>query len=130
MASFYGNVSYAGGDGSVSDYNQLSNIPIKNLTGTTAVPILLAALEPGSYNINGTFKCGENTSLEEAVNLFVTILGNGEQKTVRYDGYEDDSYFIITAKVLENNEVSLNRLSIGENGQASNVAEEVKLFTF
>ena len=34
MGSFYGQVSLGGsGSGGVSDYNELSNKPIKNLTG-------------------------------------------------------------------------------------------------
>ena len=54
MGSFYGQVSLGGsGSGGVSDYNELSNKPIKNLTGLTAINLSL--LEEGLYNVKGNY---------------------------------------------------------------------------
>ena len=57
MSSFYGcyGGSSGSGGGGVSDYNQLSNTPIKNLIGTETSPVDLSALSYGRYNIAGSY---------------------------------------------------------------------------
>lgn len=57
MSSFYGCHGVASGSGGsgVSDYNQLSNTPIKNLIGTENSPVDLSALSYGRYNIAGSY---------------------------------------------------------------------------
>jgi hypothetical protein len=135
MASFYGTfVGLSGSGDGTSDYNQLLNVPVKNITGTEDVPILLATLEPGSYNLNGPFKCGENTDLEVAQNTLVKVLIDSEtdQKLVKYDSFESDTYYINIGAVVEDNKVSLEKIILNNDGGdgVSDVAKEVELFTF
>ena len=56
MGSFYGNYSVGGGGGEgTSNYNELTNKPITNLTGTDSKPIVLGDLFTGEYLIKGTY---------------------------------------------------------------------------
>ena len=51
-----------GDTGEASDYNNLNNLPIKNLTGTQDNPVtLLSFTSPGVYKINGYFLCVNET---------------------------------------------------------------------
>jgi hypothetical protein len=138
MASFYGTFMGLSGSGDgTSDYNQLLNVPIKNVTGTEDVPILLAALEPGSYNLNGYFRCGNNTDVEVAQNTLVKVLIDSEinQKLIKYDSFESDTYYINIGAVVNNTNVSLEKIIFnssesGGGGGVSDTAKEVELFTF
>ena len=53
MGSFYGNVVIGGGGGGISNYNELTNKPIINLTGLTAIN--LSTLNEGLYNVKGNY---------------------------------------------------------------------------
>lgn len=47
------NIGGGGGSGGVSDYNELQNRPVINITGTDVV---ISGLTTGVYNIDGTWK--------------------------------------------------------------------------
>ena len=81
MTSFYGRGgSSNSGEGGVSNYNELSNKPIANLSGATA-PINLSTLVVGLYNIRGNYifnaKDGEVKSFD--VPTFVKVLLQNRQ---------------------------------------------------
>jgi hypothetical protein len=61
MGSFYG--SWSGGNGTSAgtfNYNELENIPIKNLVGTSTSPINLSELVAGEYLLKGNFEYNIN----------------------------------------------------------------------
>ena len=74
MSSFYGNHGIGGGGGS-SSYDQLTNVPIKNIGGETGVTNL-ALLETGHYSLRGTYKISSESSEEitNYSNLDVIVL--------------------------------------------------------
>ena len=54
-----------GGSAGVSDYNQLANRPVTNLTGDNVV---ISQLETGVYNISGTWKIVESDEVRGTEN--------------------------------------------------------------
>jgi hypothetical protein len=127
MTSFYGNFTSLSGSGDgTSDYNQLLNVPVKNIAGTEDVPILLAALEPGSYNLKGYFKCGNNTDIEIAQNTLVNILIDNEtnQKLIQYGLFDSDIYYIVTGTVVDDMNVLLKKNVLNNSGEVGSEAIE------
>lgn len=71
-----GGGSSGGGGTGVTDYNQLSNRPVINLTGDNVV---ISQLTTGIYNIKGTWKITDDDKIRgsEDDDLFY-VLNNGE----------------------------------------------------
>lgn len=94
MSSFYGcyGGSSGSGSGGVSDYNQLSNTPIKNLIGTENSPVDLSALSYGRYNVAGSYMYNSNgeviTLTEQRVFSVYNDSITGE-KVVFYDSIQN-----------------------------------------
>lgn len=75
--SFFGSCGRGGGGGGVSNYNELTNKPVQNLTGN---PIVLSTLQTGIYNISGTWTVVEGAEVFDtpADDLFyITNADNG-----------------------------------------------------
>lgn len=109
MGSFYGQVSLGGsGSGGVSDYNELSNKPIKNLTGLTAINLSL--LEEGLYNVKGNYIYNSSDtavktfasprllqvllddSVTDAKNIIFEYFNNGRHFAKIIHSYADGTY--------------------------------------
>ena len=60
------------------DYNELQNIPVKNLEGTVTNPIKLVDLEDGWYKITGHFITPKNTEVTSIVGNYIIV----EQQSV------------------------------------------------
>lgn len=110
MGSFYGQVSLggSGSGGGVSNYNDLSNKPIKNLTGLTAIN--LSSLEEGLYNIKGNYiyNTSDTTvktfasprllqvllddSVTDAKNIIFEYFNNGRHFAKIIHSYADGTY--------------------------------------
>ena len=104
MGSFYGRGGINGGSGT-SDYNQLINVPIKNIGGETGV-VNLALLQTGHYNLKGAYKVSTESS-EEITNhsiLDIIVLNDKVNNT--------HSIEFITA---EEGELYFNLLTYNEN---------------
>lgn len=67
----------SGGSSGVSDYDQLKNRPVTNITGSG---IVISALETGVYNINGTWKLTTDDEERETLadDLFY-VMNNGAE---------------------------------------------------
>lgn len=85
--SFFGGGGQGGGSGGVSNYNELTNKPVSNITGN---PVIISSLSTGIYNINGTWTLIEGAEVYDtpADDLFyVTNDENGCRLTrVSADG--------------------------------------------
>lgn len=55
----YGNAGSGGQN--ITSYNQLTDIPLKNLTGNTSTPLILSNLQPGIYKILGNYSATNNS---------------------------------------------------------------------
>lgn len=74
----YGGSCGNGGSGSegtnITSYNQLNDIPLKNLTGHTSIPLILSNLQSGIYKIIGNYSVTSNSrsmSTETSGNIFI-----------------------------------------------------------
>lgn len=99
MSSFYGNgviVSGSGGGGT-TNYNELDNKPITNLTGI--LPIDFSLLEIGVYNVKGNYKYSSDEETHTWLNSNIvqvfedTVTGH---KILRFDVYENDKRYTQT----------------------------------
>ena len=74
MSSFYGGPSVGGGGGGSSNYNDMSNVPIKNITGTSANRFInFAGLDAGHYNLKGYYKKDSQSELQNVSTLASTL---------------------------------------------------------
>ena len=94
MSSFYGchGIASGSGGGGVSDYNQLSNTPIKNLIGTETSPVDLSALSYGRYNVAGSYVTttnGEVVTLTEQRVFSVYNDSVTNEKVVYYESIQN-----------------------------------------
>lgn len=132
MSSFYGNggcVTDIGG--SSSDYNQLQNTPIKNLTGTEGSPINFASLSFGEYKITGYYIYNLNSEKFNTKSLFISIFEDKEtkKKIIKFEEFENSQFYIITLTYEDNGEYITDRFS-PSNSSLSSVASEIKLLSF
>ena len=133
MGSFYGNGwSTGNSEGGTTNYDDLSNKPIVNLTGTENSPINFSDLEYGNYLIKGFYKYSvidENRQFLSPIMVSVVMDNHTEEKACKYEIVENQDFLIIT--VYYNGETfTEDRLSLGESGGSSEIAEEVKLGRF
>ncbi|MBQ2409009.1 MAG: hypothetical protein II309_06205, partial [Bacilli bacterium] len=99
------NASVGGGTGGTSDYNQLSNRPIKTLIGTVQNPIKLWKLETGLFILNG-FIQHTNELVSEGKSLFVSVvagLSNGKYVVAAFIPFWEGQYEYILNSLSSNN---------------------------
>ena len=73
----------------VSSYNDLSEVPIVNKTGTIVSPIVLSGLDTGCYSVSGQYQIGGNltTTYVPSSNIVVLVEVDDECKYItRIDG--------------------------------------------
>ena len=135
MGSFYGNGGWTGGEGSgTTNYNDLSNRPIVNLTGTESSPIVLHMLEYGIYLIKGFYHYNASDELKQftsPINMQIFEDVATQQKVAKFEIIENQELIIITVFYDRNNDFIEDRLAIGSGGgSTSPIAEEIVLGTF
>lgn len=72
-----GNSGSSGSD--ITSYDQLSDIPLKNLNGYTSTPLILSNLPPGIYKIVGNYSVTTNSksiSCDPSGNIFIRYANN------------------------------------------------------
>lgn len=98
--SFYGRgtIGSGSGEGGTTNYNELSNKPITNLTGLTAIN--LSSLELGLYNIRGNYiysSSDTETKTLTSPRLLQILLDNASGlKVAVFDYYENTKHFTRT----------------------------------
>ena len=97
MSSFYGGPSTAGGGGGSSDYNEMTNVPIKNMVGTSSSRFInLAGLDAGHYNLKGYYKKDALSDLENVtdfIDLTVKIDTVTNKKVIQYFTIENETLY-------------------------------------
>lgn len=107
----------SGGTGGTSDYNELTNKPFINKTGTEASPIYLRELETGGYVLNGTCSPYVNSDTYMGANNAITFVNHFETVTavqIFYPPYNQVQYFEVYDDNYTSNTVYLNNLATKE----------------
>lgn len=117
MSSFYGNYGGGGsGEGSISNYDELLNKPIKNLVGTEASPIILNNLDYGEYLVKGSYiYTSKDTNVKKpSYQYYISILEDPitKKKIAKFETVEDSIFYIYTITFKENNTCVEDKLSI------------------
>lgn len=130
MSSFYGYGGISGGGGGVSDYNQLTNIPIKNVTGTETSPVNFELLTFGEYKISGYYIYNKNSEVFNKNVLYISIFEDKEtkKKIVKFEEFENSQFYIITLTYEDDGTYIEDRFSPSQG--SSEITSEIKLLSF
>ena len=131
MASFYGNHAISGsGGGSVgtTNYNNLTNVPIKNLKGIDTEPIVFSKLDYGNYLMSGYYQYNINSlvyieSIPTNIRVFqdsITL-----QKVVCFEIFENNEYFLVTLTYESDDSYVEERLSFKQLQDSGSLSEAV-----
>lgn len=129
MSSFYGNGGVSGGGGT-SDYNQLTNVPVKNITGTEGSPINFELLTFGEYKISGYYKFNSDSEVFNKNVLYVSIFEDNEtkKKIIKFEEFENSQFYIMTLTYEDDGTYIEDRFSPSQS--SSEIASEIKLLSF
>lgn len=134
MGSFYGHGWCTGGGesgGGTTDYNDLSNKPIVNLTGTESSPVTFSDLEYGNYLIKGFYRYSANDESKQSISLSVIITQDQESddKVAKFEVIENQEVIVIAVFYDKDGSFIESRFALG-SGEYSHIAEEIVLGTF
>ena len=118
--SFYGGgcVVVNGGSGS-SDYNDLVNAPIQNLTGTSIQPVVFSELDFGNYSITGYRRYNQNDTVYlEPTPTFVQVFEDEitSKKIVRTEIFENGEYFMVALIYESDGSYFMKKFSFSTGG--------------
>lgn len=125
--SFYGRgiIGSGSGEGGTTNYNELSNKPITNLTGLTAIN--LNSLELGLYNIRGNYIYNstdtETKTLASPRLLQVLLDSVSGLKVVVFDYYENGRHFTRTITYNTDDTYEVNNYSYDSVEAAADLSE-------
>jgi len=114
LSSFYGIGVIADEDRGTTNYNELDNRPIINLTGI--LPVDFSSLDVGVYNVTGNYKYGadDTTKTWDAPNMVYvfkdTVTG---KKVLRFDVYEDGARYTLTLVYEDDGTYIISKYSYG-----------------
>lgn len=117
MGSFYGN--YGGGDGSgggTTNYNELSNKPIINLTGTDNKPIVFGNLATGEYLVKGFYIYNENDDNKKETQLLHLSVSTDEttgEKICKFEKCEANKWFMYLV-IITTDDFLVNKYSFSK----------------
>lgn len=107
----------SGGSGGTTNYNQLTNKPFTNKTGTDSSPIYLRELQTGAYILNGTCSPYNGSETYMGANNAVTFVNYFDTVTaiqIFYPPYNQVQYFEVYDDNYTTNTVRLNDLPTKE----------------
>ena len=117
MGSFYGNYSVGGGGGGgTSNYNDLTNKPITNLTGTDSKPIVLGGLFTGEYLIKGTYiynESDENKKETLLLHVSVSLDEVTKERVCKFEKCEDGTWFMYVV-IIRTDDYLVNKYSFSK----------------
>lgn len=132
MASFYGNhlMSGSGGGGAAgtTNYNNLINIPIKNLKGAESEPIIFSQLDYGNYLMSGYYQYNTTSVVYiESIPMNVRVFQDDItlQKVVSFEIFENGEYFLVTLIYNEDDSYKEERLSFKQLQDSGELSEAV-----
>lgn len=133
MSSFYGHGwCTTGGESGTSNYDDLLNKPIVNLTGTETLPVIFSDLGYGNYLIKGFYRYVANDVNKQTINLSVKIVQDQEtdKKVAKFEIVENQEIIVITVFYDNQGNFIESRFALGGSGESSRIAEEIVLGTF
>lgn len=112
MGSFYGS-------GGIVNYNQLTNKPITQLTGTESEPIILNTLNYGEYLIDGYFVYTSLDTVLKGSNLhptYISIMMDDRtlRKAAHYETFESEVYFLYHVYFKNDETCVLDKITINK----------------
>lgn len=135
MSSFYGNGGWASGSGGsgTTNYNDLTNQPISNLTGTESSPITLSELDYGIYLIKGSYRYNADDEVKQSSSpLSVQVFQDERtgEKAIKFEIIENQEVIVVTVFYDDDTFIE-DRFALGNSVcECSHIAEEVVLGTF
>lgn len=131
--SFYGGgCVIINGDGGSSNYNDLTNLPIINLIGTSMQPVVFSELNFGNYIITGYRKHNQDdiVYLEETpTNVQVFEDDITLKKVVRLEVFENNEYRMVALIYEDDGTYSTKKFSFSTNSSGDSgeiiIPEEV-----
>lgn len=122
MSSFYGGASiYGGGNGSgggTSDYNDLQNVPVKNLTGTESNPVILDSLQEGNYILTGSYKyITEDTEIQQITKTEITVTTDiiTDEKIISYQYISNGKPYLRVITYQEDGSYSISNICLANS---------------
>jgi hypothetical protein len=127
MASFYGRGGASTGGSGTSNYNELSNKPIANLTGLTAIN--LSTLTLGLYNVRGNYIYNaddkEVKSFASATFVKVLLDSVSGDKIVTFDVYENSKHLTISIDYFVDGSYKVDRYTYEVISSVSGTTEDL-----
>ena len=123
--SFYGGgcVVVNGGGGS-SNYNDLMNVPIVNLTGTSMQPVVFSELAFGNYIVAGYRRYNQNDTVYlETTPTYVQVFEDDVtlKKIVRTEVFENGEYYMVALIYEDDGTYSTKKFSFSTSGGSGEV---------
>ena len=123
--SFYGGgcVVVNGGGGS-SNYNDLMNVPIVNLTGTSMQPVVFSELTFGNYIVAGYRRYNQNDTVYlETTPTYVQVFEDDVtlKKIVRTELFENGEYYMVALIYEDDGTYSTKKFSFSTSGGSGEV---------
>ena len=119
--SFYGGgyIVVNGGSEGSSNYNDLVNIPIVNLTGTSMQPVIFSELTFGNYIVTGYRRYNQNDIVYlEATPTYVQVFEDDVtlKKVVRTEIFENGEYYMVALIYEDDGTYSTKKFSFSAGG--------------
>lgn len=131
--SFYGGgCVVVNGNGGSLNYNDLMNVPIINLTGTSIQPVVFSELAFGNYIVTGYRKYNQNDIVYlEATPTYVQVFEDDVtlKKVVRTEIFENGEYYMVALIYEDDGTYSTKKFSFatgGEDAPSDEVLAQIK----
>ena len=123
--SFYGGgCVIVNGSGGSSNYNDLMNVPIVNLTGTSMQPVIFSELAFGNYIVTGYRQYNQNDIVYlEATPTYVQVFEDDVtlKKVVRTEIFENGEYYMVALIYEDDGTYSTKKFSFATGGGSGEV---------
>lgn len=123
--SFYGGgCVVVNGSGGSSNYNDLINVPIVNLTGTSMQPVVFSELTFGNYIVTGYRRCNQNDTVYlETTPTYVQVFEDDVtlKKIVRTEIFENGEYYMVALIYEDDGTYSTKKFSFSIGGGSGEV---------
>ena len=118
--SFYGGgCIVVNGDGGSSNYNDLINVPIVNLIGTSIQPVVFSELAFGNYIVTGYRRYNQNDIVYlETTPTYVQVFEDDVtlKKIVRTEIFENGEYYMVALIYEDDGTYSTKKFSFSAGG--------------
>lgn len=99
------------------DYNQLLNIPIKNIIGTKESPIIFNSLKFGNYKITGLYKYNNQDVIKNCNDsLLLSVFQDKTtgMKMIKFEEFDNSQFYMILICFEDNESYSENKILLSQ----------------